>query len=942
MAGSKAIGSQRHTSSRYHYQDPEGISNWRRKKSHDLLLTEGTALTSAIVDFIHGTLPEHTEREKFKDRIHTLVWDLIAAGYSAILKWERDALNGHIRPDVNDIEAVEQQHQFWQFFCELRRIFSRVCLSIDGELSENNLRQDPETSSTVIKALADIRFRLSSIVIEEVTRLKEIQFPNMEKNENGKWDAHWYEIALFQEITLILRSQRLAGAIETARFAIDFLNVRPQTDSDGGESIIGNTSFNPRLYGENPLKSMMEMSIAISYCTQDAAKQGLQLPLPSWLSKPMYSIAEFVKTRPQNFSLSSILHVESGVRVLMHNIAWQIENDESGRFQLCEDIVAFYNDLEKILESNKEHSKWIRGIIEKRIRQDAAFLLGNIAPSFLVDIDYGMHEDKYVNVESIEELNRILVCGWEREEDSPAIMRKRIRSALIKDMKSREQNFTQMNGPEMSRIQNLLGVDPTSTNPFTSKTGFIRVLWGNSGKGDSGLLHINQFPQSKINKAYVSILLGYLHCLKFNPEFPTNADPLNFGGGFFARLQNHIKWQEEDKNWRIVSKLPTRPQFTIGLFKKDKKENEKRKSQREMLTRVNKVDALMYIAASLNRLDELLFEQLGEESMQRRTDRAARNIFIPSDEIENNFHPHDLLHLAKCSENNPMRIDEVMIEDKNVNSAVEQIFRVSFARLLALSTKTEVLARILTSKPLREPYQSSCFITLDQIRVLLRFLHTDWKKHYDIFNSENSENRYVHIDDGDYHHRANELNNIQKFGHRSAQKNPITPLDRYVFPKKTDIATEFELSNLFRQQTGELSLVVERNHANLEFLQVPRWEQCLSEAFNKKVEPKKDLTKNQSDQIIEMIRDRSLDEHKIEDWSVKEWAAEIGSVHALERIKQRTDREWILWARLVFFPAIVEGKIIKSSTLIRSKTTKNLGRSLIWGIVKDAILDPMD
>ena len=108
------------------------------------------------------------------------------------------------------------------------------------------------------------------------------------------------------------------------------------------------------------------------------------------------------------------------------------------------------------------------------------------------------------------------------------------------------------------------------------------------------------------------------------------------------------------------------------------------------------------------------------------------------------------------------------------------------------------------------------------------------------------------------------------------------------------------------------------------------------------MEPKKDLTKNQSDQIIEMIRDHSLDERKIEDWSVKEWVAEIGSIQVLERIKQRTDREWILWARLVFFPAIIEGKIIKSSTLIRSKTTKNLGRSLIWGIVRDAILDPMD
>ena len=113
-----------------------------------------------------------------------------------------------------------------------------VCLSIDGELSENNLQQDPEISPTMIKALADIRFRLSSIVIEEVTRLKEIQFPNMKKNENGKWDAHWYEIALFQEITVILRRQRLAGAIETARFAIDFLNIGAQTDSDGGNQLL--------------------------------------------------------------------------------------------------------------------------------------------------------------------------------------------------------------------------------------------------------------------------------------------------------------------------------------------------------------------------------------------------------------------------------------------------------------------------------------------------------------------------------------------------------------------------------------------------------------------------------------------------------------------------------------------------------------------------------
>ena len=84
--------------------------------------------------------------------------------------------------------------------------------------------------------------------------------------------------------------------------------------------------------------------------------------------------------------------------------------------------------------------------------------------------------------------------------------------------------------------------------------------------------------------------------------------------------------------------------------------------------------------------------------MQRRTE-YLQEIFSFHRTRLNNFHPHDLLHLAKCSENNPMRIDEVMIEDKNVNSAVEQISEFH-SHVCSLYPQKQIL-RIPASKPYR-------------------------------------------------------------------------------------------------------------------------------------------------------------------------------------------------------------------------------------------------
>ena len=69
--------------------------------------------------------------------------------------------------------------------------------------------------------------------------------------------------------------------------------------------------------------------------------------------------------------------------------------------------------------------------------------------------------------------------------------------------------------------------------------------------------------------------------------------------------------------------------------------------------------------------------------------------------IENSIHIHDVLHLASQADQNPMRIWASSLEDGNYESAIDQIFRVSFARLYALSRKTEVFARVIKERPLR-------------------------------------------------------------------------------------------------------------------------------------------------------------------------------------------------------------------------------------------------
>ena len=63
---------------------------------------------------------------------------------------------------------------------------------------------------------------------------------------------------------------------------------------------------------------------------------------------------------------------------------------------------------------------------------------------------------------------------------------------------------------------------------------------------------------------------------------------------------------------------------------------------------------------------------------------------------------------------------------ERIIETLDRILRVSFCRLNLLSTKAEQLTHILLQKPLRQPFMSSSIIIIDQVRILLHYLHTDW------------------------------------------------------------------------------------------------------------------------------------------------------------------------------------------------------------------------
>jgi hypothetical protein len=916
---------------------------WRSKVQHDALLCEATAITSALVDYLHGTLPTHpTADSAIRNRINNLISSLIKAGELVITYWKEA-----YRTDPDTEEEFEDRNQYWHFFCELRRIFSRIGHAINGQLYLINHEKNPKLfPKNTIKELTNLRYKLSSIIIEEVRKIRNDSEDKL-KHSDEKIVVPWYQIALFYEYTIIVRRLQLSGSLDACRFAREHFECTKKSANEQKGGPIGGVAFNPVLFGEEPLKILMNMSEKISLSTQNAAAQGLELENPRWLTKLLTDLIGHTLNKDNNLKLSSLLHIESTVRVLSNNIVWNNvasnnideESERMDRFALSRRLLDFYNQLIQIIDENEEYDSWLRGYIKAKIRQDGGILLSNIMPVFLIDDDYENEESNQNDSQKTPsrlaelDLNKLFKAGWENEMDRPMEMRKRLRRALISDLIHRSNNFNPSSPPLLTGIESVLGIKPTKTNPFGDSTGFVQWLWGKEHSR-----HINQFPQSNINKAHISCLLAYLHCLNFHPDASTTGEETDAQGGFFSELGSHIDWYEDDKklggHWRIFSKQKARPQFTIGLFKglenrrdvieRSRKRSENFKFNRSNLTRVNKMDALMYLANSLNLLEDLLFNEVGEK-MLARINRASRTVDMNSTIIENSIHIHDVLHLASQADQNPMRIWASTLEDGIYESAIDRIFRASFARLYALSRKTEVLARVIKERPLRQPYQSSAVLIIDQISVLLKFLHTDW------LNNEETTMPGKELDQEEYSEIVQFLDDEKRFPVRNQIRH--TSADRKVYKFKTDVSTEFQLSNMLTRRDGKENIrgVLQKSKEKLRLSDsLNGWEELFNNALALNYDGVRPPNEDEVDDVKKVMDDTTP--NAIEGTILNE----LHAVKAFNSIQSNSKREWILWARLAFFPHLIDGQIMKSSTLASSKKSKNVNQALIFHTLKEA------
>jgi hypothetical protein len=300
-----------------------------------------------------------------------------------------------------------------------------------------------------------------------------------------------------------------------------------------------------------------------------------------------------------------------------------------------------------------------------------------------------------------------------------------------------------------------------------------------------------------------------------------------------------------------------------------------------------------------------------------------------SSTIENAIHIHDILHLASQAEQNPMRIWAAQIENEKYESTIDQIFRTSFARLYALSRKTEVLAKIIKERPLRQPFQNSAVLIVDQISVLLKFLHTDWLDNEEEFHKQHPSYE-MDMSDTKKITQINEfLNDDKRFPVRNYVRHKSA--DREIFKFRTDVSTEFELSNALSRRSGEESIreVLIKSRERMDFSSSHRgWKEMFEKALVINYDSIRQPNPEELENITRLFNGATFDEKSV--------LNEFYAVKAMQSLQSESKREWILWARLAFFPQLIDGQIMKSSTLVDSTKSKNVDQSLISHTLRKA------
>ena len=589
------------------------------------LFCKANALTSVLVDYIHGKFDKGQYYNRLLSNVIVRCKDLLKQLNNASIEGE-------------------EKYLLWHNVCNLQRIMYRLKSAINQQYIKsinNEYNGRDNVSKKVIENIVNLSAKLNHTLVEK-------SFNNVRCT-----DLDWCDIAVIYEATLILRrNSKVAGALYLANQAMN-CNIRPEsyipnkeTRSSAPELIesYGLISFNPYILSGGWAKdefdvnlalaaeNLMKISRSLSLNSKAASIQGLNLSMDDYehLCEMFRLYYDYIRKHTSKINLSAVLQIESLVRVLAHNLSWHNFDREKyivySRKWLSRRAIKICEMLKSSVENttNSRYDEKLKHLIQAKIDQDTGILLANILPISLLnseedegDESEGDEGDDLLDVDSDLDSSEInyanyLKKGWDEDFDRPVLLRNEFSRIIEKNILKRSKSIDEQLYIDTGLLFNAFN----KSNPLTNGK-LSEHLSRTSGKPSK---HLRFFPQSEVNKCQNSLSLAYLNALTTEPD--------NYG--LFGRIREILETTfnvEEDKNnfdgkqqektepkkWRVKSKIKCRPQFTIGHLAKGKGYG---KAKRASLTRINRLDPMMFIGSTLASLENLISVQLKDSKPQ--------------------------------------------------------------------------------------------------------------------------------------------------------------------------------------------------------------------------------------------------------------------------------------------------------------------------------------
>lgn len=956
------------------------------------VLFESGFLAGAVVDHIHGCLPQDTPHV-MRTRIEA-------------------ALDGLLRL----ANSMNSPNSFrWHEVCLARRIVNRVLRATSPGAHRHAVDQGLTTSSVEdIATLTRTLFRLDALVLRRASQAMESYTGWLvgRQNDGEAYEMPWEDFVSVYEGAIIHRTRgNVTKAIEPVALLSkglekDTLRTQPSMD----RQIAGLAPFYPRSLAPedgDAAKLLLSLSLAVSHRSRHARALGIdevQRPHDDTFRMIALRVKEVLEEY-QNVHPHGLLHLENMFRVCVYQAAWFVGREMEGsqdkptlvtisKTWLSDLSLRVYNLLNARAAESTELEPWMKSLMRATFDQNKGVLIAEIAPAIIprqiqISDERGVEiRENTPNYDSFErfrdELWFAIDRGWKEQEDQPAYLKHEFWTKAMNDMTVRAQRVSSDHSSEtLGELSRWLG-DPTKKRVTRNNDRTIEANLERTS-GSTASLHLAHLPQGGINRAQVAVGLAYMQSIMratHNAAMTSSAGDAD-AGAFHALDELFVSNRDGDGSLRVTAdSIPGKLQVTMkhknskndkmslkqagalfenhqqvvrDLFKslesgpsppefRKKYADVFSEYRRSNLTRVHRQDTLMFIGKALDELNSVLHNQLSANNYQQRLEDAARQCRLDEEMYRPGVKPphvHELLYLAADASVSPLRLVDVKFtraagkgESAQRQAAIDALLRASMARIYALSVRTEIVTRMLLEKPLREPYQSGAVLLIDQIRVLLRFFHTDW-----LLARRSHDYAPAHDYDGEIMQGLNLFTNERR--HRPFQNTEIPDL------MEEEVRNEPAVSYIIEYGLKEpedchklMSASKERLNFGVNDAFGAAWDDVLLHSLvlhKEQLEKDDELRENVAPEDENAQRNESLptEERKVEE--------------AMELLRQNTTREWILWARLALYPTCFVGRSLLSGTTTKDlnmglkpdpRRTESIALPMVFRTVRDAIVKP--